>query len=369
MNDVYILTSRVSVLSVGVCEYKHLPRLKGSVNDVYDLYNVLVEDETTALLKETQFKLLENPNASELRSELTEWVYSRSAPQDIFVFYFSGHAVPLGYQDIGLCTKETVIHSLNNLPIQTSLVSLREIVSTIASIKADPVIILDTCFSGKGGRTIQFAIEEMKKVVQAEASSAYALMASCNSLESSLENGNRGVFSKILVDTCHAGVENVNEPFLTLSDLHPSIRQELEKSAYDMLPQLFIGDTLPKFAFVKNTAYSPRIEKFTPYFIEFLKYLWNNGSPRSITTFEIKDKLNAGVYGNNSKLKLEPWGLIENGNSTRSRKLTDRGIKFMKGELKIAQEIIKDLESNTWKPSPNSKMISVYDFPFQEALL
>ncbi len=368
-NDVNKLVSRVSVLSVGVNRYEYMPRLNGAINDIKALHNILVEDETTASLQESQFKALENPSSSDLRKAITEWIYSRGAPNDILVFYFSGHAVPLGYQDIGLCTTETIIHSLSGLPIQTSLISLREIVSSIASIKADPIIILDTCFSGKAGGTIQIALEEMRKIVQSEAGSAYALMASCNSLESSTENGGQGVFSKILVDTCRTGMDSINEPFLSLSDLHPFIRQELEKSVYDMLPQLFVGDTLPKFGFVQNIGYAPRMEKFTPYFIECLMYLWNNGSPRTVRTSEIRDNLNAGVYGNNSKLKLEPWGLMENAESSRTRKLTERGIQFMKGELEIAQEIIKDVESNLWKPAPTARMISIKDFPVQESLL
>jgi hypothetical protein len=369
MSDKNISASRVSVLSVGVGTYQYMPRLNGAINDVNALHNILVEDETTASLQESQFTSLVDPTSSELRNAITEWIYSRSALHDILIFYFSGHAVPLGYQDVGLCMTETIIHPLSGLPIQTSLFSLREIVSSIASIKADPVIILDTCFSGKAGNTIHIALEEMKKIVQSEAGSAYALMASCNSIESSVDNGNQGVFSKILVDTCRSGLESVNEPFLTLSDLHPFIREELERSIYDMLPQLFIGDTLPKFGFVQNTAYSPRTEKFTPYFIECLMYLWNNGSIRVVKTSEIRDILNAGVYGNNSKLKLEPWRLIENGVSPRTRKLTKRGVEFMKGELEIAQEIIKDAESNSWRPAPNSKMISIKDFPIQEILL
>lgn len=369
MNDINRLANRVSVLAVGVSVYENMQRLNGAINDIKALYNILVEDETTASLQGNQFIALENPNSSTLRTAITEWIHSRSAPHDILVFYFSGHAVPLGYQDIGLCTTETIIHPLSSLPIQTSLISLREIVSSIASIKADPVIILDTCFSGKAGGTIQIALEEMRKIVQAEAGSAYALMASCNSVEASVDNGSQGVFSKILVDTCQAGIESATEAFLSLNDLYPFIREELEKSVYDMLPQLFVGDTLPKFGFVQNTAYAPRTEKFTPYFIEGLAYLWNNGTPRAVRTSEIRDNLNAGVYGNNSKLKLEPWKLIENGESSRIRRLTERGIQFMKGELEIAQEIVKDVESNSWKPAPNSKMVSIKDFPIQESLL
>lgn len=346
-----------------------MPQLHGAINDIKALHNLLVENEATASLQESQFKMLENPSSSDLRKVITEWIYSRSALNDILVFYFSGHAVPLGYQDIGLCTTETIIHPLSKLPIQTSLISLKEIVSSVASIKADPIIILDTCFSGKAGEAIQIALEEMRKIVRSEAGSAYALMASCNSLESSIENGGQGVFSKILVDTCRAGIDSVNEPFLSLSDLYPLIRQELEKSVYDMSPQLFVGDTLPKFGFVQNVAYAPRMEKFTPYFIELLMYLWNNGSPRIVKTSEIRDNLSAGVYGNNSKLKLEPWGLIEDAVSPRTRKLTERGIQFVKGELEIPQEIIKDVGSNSWKPAPTTRMVSIKDFPVQERML
>lgn len=363
------LISRVSVLAAGVSRYKYLTSLKGAVNDVASLREILIDDETTAIYKESQFISIENPSSSALRLSVTDWVFSIGALHEIIVFYFSGHAVPLGFNDIGLCTTDTRFQAVSGLPIQTSLVSLREIVSSVVAVKADPVIILDACYSGKAGGTLQIVFEEIRKIVQSEAGSTYALLTSCRSLESSIDDGEHGVFSRLLVDTCRAGIESIREPYLSLSNLHPTIRSKLELLSYEMTPQLFIGDTLPNFPVVQNKAYKEREEKFTHYFMECLRALWNDGNPVVLKTSEIRQNMRAGVYGNNSKLKLEPWGLIEDAGSSRERKLTERGIQFMRGELEIPQRITKIAGTGIWKSVENSKMISIRDFPLQQTLI
>jgi hypothetical protein len=60
-----------------------------------------------------------------------------------------------------------------------------------------------------------------------------------------------------------------------LKDLFPKIREKTEDTL-DITPQLYLGETLPEFGFVKNKFYCPREETLTNGQKEVLLELWNN---------------------------------------------------------------------------------------------
>lgn len=108
-------------------------------------------------------------------------------------------------------------------------------------MRADPVIIIDACYSGEAGAMLPMALEQIRRTIQADAGSAYALLTSSTTLEISYDTGQYGVFSQSLFEVCAEGISEVNSPFLTLHDLHPALRSEIEQTGYDMTPQLFVG--------------------------------------------------------------------------------------------------------------------------------
>ena len=357
---------RVSAMAVGVSNYTSMETVRGATADVDLLRTLLVEDEASALLAADQFVELKNATSDMVRQAITKWAYERGAINEIFVFYFSGHALPLGNGDLALCTLDSKVHPLTAMPIPTSLISFRELISTMAYMKADPVIIIDACYSGEAGALMPTVMEEMNRTIQADAGSSYALMTSSTSWEISYDTGHHGVFSQALFEVCTQGIEEVDNPYLTLQDLHPPIRSEIEESDYDMTPQLFVGATLPRFAFVKNARYVPRREIFAPYMVDYLRALWNSGNPKPLQTSEIRE-LGAGIYGNHNKLKLEPWSLVEDGDSLRTRKLTGRGAKFMNGKLALPRQIQRDA-SGGWEPVDGSDQVRIDQFPYQPRL-
>ena len=102
-----------------------------------------------------------------------------------------------------------------------------------------------------------------------------------------------------------------------------------------------------------------RSEKFQPYMKRLISYLWNNGDPQEATRAEINREVGAGAYGNHNKLTYEPWGLVENGKSPRSRRLTARGQEFAKGALKIPAEITRDAVTGQWRARPGSLLVAI----------
>lgn len=353
----------VTALAVGVTNYTFMESVRGATADVDLFRKVLVEEEASALLSADQFVELKNASSDEVRRALTKWAYERGAIHEILIFYFSGHALPLGNDDLALCTVDSRIHPLTALPIPTSLISFRELISTVAHMKAEPVIIIDACYSGEAGAMMPTVMEEMKRTIQADAGSSYALMTSSTSLEISYDTGHYGVFSQALFEICTQGLEDVDKPYLTLHDLLRPIRSEIEETEYDMTPQLFVGGTLSEFPFVKNARFVPRQETFAPYMVDYLRALWNSANPKSLQISDIRE-LGWGIYGNHNKLKLEPWSLVENGEAPKSRKLTDRGVEFMNGKLSVPRQIQKDL-AGSWQSVEGTQDATINDYPIQ----
>jgi len=127
------------------------------------------------------------------------------------------------------------------------------------------------------------------------------------------------------------------------------------------LPRLFIGSQLPEIAIAKNVQYSPESESFTPQYKRIIELLWNEGKTREVEISEILDVIGTGAYANYSKLNRTPWNLIEQRNTNKRRKLTDRGIEFANGNLSIPKKIIKDPISWDWIPDPDSDLITIDD--------
>jgi hypothetical protein len=116
---------------------------------------------------------------------------------------------------------------------------------------------------------------------------------------------------------------------------------------------------MPQIPIAKNIKYQPDTEKFSPYMQRIITYLWNDGNPLQVTISEISKNVGPGAYGNHSKLSYSPWGLLEKGDKSRTRRLSERGIKFAKGELRIPGVIIKNADSSDWISAPGTNMITM----------
>jgi len=112
---------------------------------------------------------------------------------------------------------------------------------------------------------------------------------------------------------------------------------------------------------VQSVTQAWRSERFSPYLKRIIEFLWNNGDPIGATPSDILQNIGAGAYGNHSKLSLPPWGLVENDLETPKRKLTKRGIQFVKDEYKIPLILIRDPDSLEWVADPESERIRISD--------
>lgn len=356
-------TNRASVIAVGVEKYKHMPELSGSLKDVEKIKKLLSDDPETALYQGNRFTKLINPESDLLRKTIVEYAMARSAPNDILVFYFSGHGVIIGNNDLGICTVDTHIHPEFQIPIPLNLIRFSDIIETLIAVNVDPVIIIDACFSGQGGEKIGQLFNELRRKIQSEAASTYALLCSSRKIEATPDHQEGGPFSSALVNIANKGKDGTNykrKKELTLKDLHLNIREEIENLGLDIGPQLFIGDTLPDFGFVKNNKFKALMTSIVKGQVKVLDALWNNGDPKilSVKDFQKKGSTEHTTY---NKLSYKPaWGLLEDVDKKR-RKLSERGKLFMKGALKIPKSIIKQ-DNGEWEANPNAPLVGIEDF-------
>ncbi len=144
---------------------------------------------------------------------------------------------------------------------------------------------------------------------------------------------------------------------MTIKDLYPHIRRAAEEEL-ETTPQVIVGETFPDFDFVRNRQYEPRRESLTRGHKEALLVFWNNGSPKEVTVRELQTH-GSTVHTTHNKLSYEPvWGLIELVGTRNKKRLTARGQRFLKGEVKVPYEIEKDPISDEWHAVEGTQLVS-----------
>ena len=361
--------NRVTILAVGEWDYDDLRHLTGPPLDIQNLKDILINDPDLAIFEEKQFIELLNPTSDELRKAINQYIIDRGADNDILLFYFSGHGAPIGSNDFAFCTKDTkkLIEERTILPM--TAVSFTEVLRTLWIKKVTPVFVIDACFSGSAGGallvTIEKLIEELKGEIQRRYASNYALLCSAPNDEEVLDNpdGDGGVLIASLVELAQAGINSRDKrsETITLAKLFPHLRNRVEQMAMGPAPILLLGPTLPDFSIFKNIHFRPLEYRLQPHLVAVLRALWNEGDLRELRPGEIADVTGLkGAYGNHQKLSFAPWDLVETVSSRR--RLNQRGLAFMRGELSVPREVVYDSHSHVYITKPGTDMVGIRDF-------
>jgi hypothetical protein len=364
--------SRITIIAVGVENYKHMPQLKGAKRDVENLHKLLVSSENTALFKDKQFVAKIDPTSSDLREIISAYTHERSALGDILIFYFSGHGVAIGHDDFGFCTNDTnfLIDDKAVLPLTTFRFS--ELLEALSIVDVAPVIIIDACYSGKAADALvppSTAINSMHDKIKASSASNYALLCSCSDLQTSINIHQKGgLFSQGIFEIAKSGIDN-KDSLIGLKELFGPLKSFVETNADNSSPRLYLGETLMDLPVFKNVNFhhlpkltsSEQSYSFASHLKSVIMALWNNGNPREFRTGEILFFCGPGAYGNHSKLSLEPWQLVENHPSSSKRRLTEKGLLFAQGKVKIPKTIKKDSSTGKWIAAPEAIEIYIND--------
>jgi len=356
--------SRVNIIAVGVERYLSLRPLSGPSSDLENIRRVLVSSPETALFSESQFVGIMNPTSDALRAQIGTYILGRSAPGDILIFYFSGHGMPVGSSDFGFCTVDTMIHPGANAVLPLTVVKFSDLMETLLTMGVIPIIIIDACYSGTVGSAVissNEAINMIHSEVQTSFASNYALFCSCSPIQSSLDSPQGGIFSRILFEVLGNGVSSLQRgtDIVSIKDIYRPVMELIERNAFEATPRLYLGETFSDFPIARNVLYSPQTYSFVGHLKRIVEELWHNGNDRELSPREILDLCGSGAYGNHQKLSLNPWMLVENSPGSKKRRLTERGRLFVQGKLQIPKTIEKDPNSDAWRPTSNSVMVSI----------
>jgi hypothetical protein len=269
-------------------------------------------------------------------------------PEDILVFYFSGHGCLVSGNKLGFCMKDTGIANGTIYPI--SVLKFQELLETIYTKNIYPVFIIDACFSGAAKHTT----EEIEKTLK-DAGRPYLVFASCSELQKSGDTIGGGVFTKTFHDVAVAGMKDAKgrrEPFITFTNLESHLQKKLAKNApWAVCKQ----NAMPEILIRRNVGYKPQVETFVPYMAEIIRFLGNKHS-KTCAISELDTHVGKGAYGNHSKLSLAPWNLVKDGSKPKTRTLTDDGLKFADGKIRIPKVIQKDPNTGEWRDAGMGKV-------------
>jgi hypothetical protein len=362
------LSERVTIISIGVYHYEDdkLPRLHGIETDLQNIKSLLIENPLISLFKEKQLIELLNPSSAQIRAKLNEYIMSRSADGDILVFYFAGHGVAVGRNDFGFCATDTIIHPLSSVVLPSSVFRFSELLSSLFIANIIPVIIIDACYSGIAGKSLNIptieAISAMQEQLHNYSASSYAILCSCAENQLSRESFEGGFFSNLIYSIASEGIDDKDKQSLTLFELSPLLSERMLGASVDMTPRMYLGHTLPQFPLCKNIQYTPQTYTLSSHLVNVVKALWNDGNQKTLTPKEIDKLCGKGAYGNHKKLSLSPWDLVENvPNDGKKRRLTQRGIEFMQGEIGVPRSITQDPKTGEWVPTEETDYISKLD--------
>jgi hypothetical protein len=359
------LITRVTIFSIGIDTYDDLAfrKLSGVANDLDNIKHLLINNSRTAIYKEKQYTELKNCTSSELREKLNTYILSRSADNDIFLLYFSGHGVAVGRNDFGFCTKDTIIHKMTNVVLPSSIFTFSELLNSLYIANIIPIIIIDACYSGIAGREMEISsiesISLMKDKLHNNYAGSYALFCSCSENRMALESFTGGVFSSRISSLIKNGRFIKSKKYISLLDLYKQLSEDVYTYSIDNSPRLFIGNTIPEIPFCKNPSYKPQKYTLHQHLSEVLFALWNNGKNRMLTPQDIDRICGKGAYGNHNKLSLPPWALVEDVPYTKNRRLSKRGIEFVSGKISIPKQIIQNQETGKWEEVIGTKHLYI----------
>lgn len=365
------LIPRVTIMAIGVDQYEddNFRNLYGPQEDINNLHELLVDNDDTALYEENQFLPLINPTAEEFRTAINDFIFSRSADNDILIFYFSGHGLSIGRDDFGFCTKDTKIHPGTGKPLPFSTVKYRDLLNSLNLANIIPVVIIDACYSGIAGDAHFIApidaLANLRDLTHSKYASNFALLSACSDEYFTEDTPYGGEFSNNLLLTAKQGIETgeVDLSLLSLQAIYQNLSRKLSEVPFNEKPRLYIGTSLPEFPFVKNTKYTLRTYTLSPTYVNIVKELWNEGKPIDMSPKEIGDHLGYASYCNHNKLSFAAWSLLDTIPGTRRRQLTEHGRLFMQGQLSVPHKVIYNPAENDYIRADDARDVSIADYP------
>ncbi|MCX5796912.1 MAG: caspase family protein [Elusimicrobia bacterium] len=215
---------------VGVERYRDIPAVEFAARDAQSVYDYL----TQAMgfdPKNVVHLADERATRTDLATYLGPWLKDRVTAKSRVFIYFSGHGSP------DPVTGEGYIIPYDGSPnyVQTTALALKQLYDDLSRLPArDVTVVLDSCFSGAGGRSLLARgvrpLVNVKLAVPG-ANSVVLSAAQGGQISGSYPEAQHGIFTYFLLKGLHGGADADRNGAVTTAELFSYLRPEVERAA------------------------------------------------------------------------------------------------------------------------------------------
>ena len=232
-----MLMSKVALL-VGVSEYQPgLPPLPSVIEDVGAMERVLHHPKIGGF---DEVKVLRDPNTQDLRLAIYN-LFAERSPEDLVLFYFSGHGVKDQNRNLFLATPET-IKSQKGLVVTPTAVAASYLQTQINDSRSEhEVIILDCCYSGAIAKGLTAKDEGEVDIIAELGGKGRAILTSSTAVQSSFQQeGALSIYTQYLVEGMETGAADFdNDGRISTDELHQYASNKVQQASPAMTPQFY----------------------------------------------------------------------------------------------------------------------------------
>lgn len=364
---------KISLLAIGCDHYDCLPDLNIANQSIERVKEIFTGNNETALFSESAFLEVYDSSSNTLREKITQLLPHDSFGPDVIFIYFIGYTSAVGISDLGFCMQDTSLLKETEKVIPTSVIRIKELIDTFKLINITPIFIIDSFYLGvELEKDIICSHEnnskEINKYLLDLFQNDYGFFIVNNEVSETQQANSLGMISQKLEDLFENQFSKIYpfKKFITLFELLRSLKTELSTNKNNFqayLPSGRFADTqIIKNANVMKSTTSENRYSFSGIYKKILQVLWNEGEDRALTPSEILEKTGSqSAYGNHRKLSYSAWGLVEDSPISNKRKLTEKGRKFIKGEVTIPQVIVVNQKTQESRPLEDCKKVYFSD--------
>lgn len=240
---------KVWAVIVGVGSYDHMPSLRFTDDDAYQMYAFLKSPQGGAV-PESQISILIDENATYRNILLSlRTIFSKADANDMVMFYFSGHGLEGSFLPV----------DYDGQDLEVQYRDVREILEQ--SQAKHKIVIADACHSG-GYYAMRSANKEVDNTVKRfyealnTSEGGVALLLSSKDREYSLEDGGlrSGVFSYFIIKGLKGAADNDRDGVIMIQELYEYARYNVRQYTANIQNPRLAGDSNIPIASVRYSS-------------------------------------------------------------------------------------------------------------------
>ena len=231
-------------LVVGIEHYRDIPAPDGARRDAERFATLL---KRTLGLREQNVHLITDEHATrtDILGQL-EWLKATVTPGSRVYFYFSGHGAP----DVATSSSFLLPYDADTKRISGTGISMAFVAHALSETRArDALAVVDSCFSGAGGRSVlppgARPLVRMKETAPTAKLALFTASAG-DEISGPRPGGHEGLFTRTVTEALATGAADVDgDGQVSLAELSswvgPRVARDAKRDSREQHPQLIVG--------------------------------------------------------------------------------------------------------------------------------